>query len=598
MKFSRVLLFSVATPLLLSLTCGGVVAEEKNWLKNAKSWPSDVPEGAAFRFVNMDEYEKLKNGHTIFAKGWSSPEAIGELDTILNNPAKLREIMKRQALNSFGPFKPATVGDISYGQKLRFGLFRYVSDVKIVVLNPTRAILNTESPIAQAEILYPGFISSGDILGYIDPLTGVYTPTSINQTIPKAVIDRLKGYVSLQDELKFAKSDPLLYQIFAENTKKKIKNYGYEIGSQKSPIPITLEATPFDAYYAEMVDKLYEDIKDVFKKHFPERTDIDEIFEAAGGKEQFPWRINKDDRLKSIFIDLHKKDPVAYQKLQYSPPGEVSITQYMTYLKKHMLATDSSVVTYRVTGGALVSDDGLINFSEQGSNISDESKWKEVELKLKEYNEQIETGIIRPGQRPLSLPKEVSIKMSTAPEIIATEKFTAEELAKMGKFTKGARFVGKWGGRIIVIVPVVIAGGEAYYQVKDMETGEAIANWAPYTIVNFAQMSDPGQIIRDLSERNKKQTEIRRQKNTAEDRAREIYLQSIQQERINRECAGLTGHDRTACEENIKKGIRAAQTNILQQREQKRIYDASGGAMEEGMREAWGGGLLRRVFGR
>ena len=193
---------------------------------------------------------------------------------------------------------------------------------------------------------------------------------------------------------------------------------------------------------------------------------------------------------------------------------------------------------------------------------------------------------------------QISRSMSTAPEIIAAEKFTAEELAKMGKFTKGARFVGKWGGRIIVIVPVVIAGGEAYYQVKDMETGEAIANWAPYTIVNFAQMSDPGQIIRDLSERNKKQTEIRRQKNTAEDRAREIYLQSIQQERINRECAGLTGHDRTACEENIKKGIRAAQTNILQQREQKRIYDASGGAMEEGMREAWGGGLLRRVFGR
>ena len=188
--------------------------------------------------------------------------------------------------------------------------------------------------------------------------------------------------------------------------------------------------------------------------------------------------------------------------------------------------------------------------------------------------------------------------MSTAPELIAAEKFTAEELAKMGKFAKGAKFVGRWGGRIIVIAPVIIAGGEAYYQVRDLETGEAIAKWAPYTIVNFAQMSDPGQIIRDLSEINKKNTEARQQKNTIEDEARRIYLQNVQRERIDRECAGLTGHAFTICEENIKKGIRAAQTNIFQQREAKRIYDASGGAMEEGMREAWGGGLLRRVFGR
>lgn len=80
------------------------------------------------------------------------------------------------------------------------------------------------------------------------------------------------------------------------------------------------------------------------------------------------------------------------------------------------------------------------------------------------------------------------------------------------------------------------------------------------------------------------------------DEVRKIYLQNIQQDRINRECAGRTGYDYTACEQAIKKGIRAAEINILQQREAKRIYDTRGGAIEEGIRIGFGGGFLQRLF--
>lgn len=181
--------------------------------------------------------------------------------------------------------------------------------------------------------------------------------------------------------------------------------------------------------------------------------------------------------------------------------------------------------------------------------------------------------------------------MSAAPELIAAEKLTAEELAKMGKFTKGAKFIGRWGGRLIGVYVVSVAGVEAYYQVKDLETGEAIAKWAPYTLVNFAQMSDPGQIIRDLSDVIEKQNQAREQKNTAEDEARRIYLQNLRQERIDKECVGLTGHAYAICEQRIKKAIKDVEINILRQREAKRIYEAEGGAMKEGIYE----GLIPRI---
>lgn len=239
---------------------------------------------------------------------------------------------------------------------------------------------------------------------------------------------------------------------------------------------------------------------------------------------------------------------------------------------------------------SLTSDPRLVNVTARIEIVN----WRTGEMKMREINgrfSSVANRMLQSGMNKYNASLFYSSTMSTAPEIIAAEKFTAEELAKMGKFTKNAKFIGEWGGRIIVVVPVIIAGGQAVYQVRDMETGEAIANWAPYTIVNFAQMSDPGQIIRDLSEINKKQLEVRELKNTAEDEARRIYLQNLRQERIDQECAGLTGHDYTACEQRIKKAIKDVEINILRQREAKRIYEAEGGAMKEGIYE----GLIPRI---
>jgi len=201
---------------------------------------------------------------------------------------------------------------------------------------------------------------------------------------------------------------------------------------------------------------------------------------------------------------------------------------------------------------------------------------------------------------------------STAPEIIAADKFTveiAEELAKQPALVQtlleGGSVAIKWGGRVLRIAPYAIAAGQSaveLWQVTDMTTGEKLLDFSPRALIIFAKFFDiPGELIRSSSEAIKKQNQTQERKNTTEDAARRIYLQNVQQERIARECVDregvvLTGHAYTACEQAIKKGIRQAELNILRQREAKRIYDAGGGAMEEGMRIGFGGGLLDRLF--
>jgi hypothetical protein len=185
--------------------------------------------------------------------------------------------------------------------------------------------------------------------------------------------------------------------------------------------------------------------------------------------------------------------------------------------------------------------------------------------------------------KPPLVPQIPLKNMSLPSELLAEERLMAEimeKAAKDGKFLKaiknGKSFTFNFCGKIIKWAAPVISGVEAFYEVTDMTDANVpkkIATFPQYWLVNFFELGDIGQPIRDLQEMADETYRLEKDISESENKQKSLYLNNLLQDRLKKECSGPTPPEQpySACESKIRKEIRDLESKMRREEELKNL---------------------------